>query len=127
MVVNLLATRVKQAKKELRDLKTACAHGLGSVSFYSATDEYEFTLMPPSMDDYLIVTVNIPAGYAYTPYCQCYISNAQYFQPISIKYNNNQVIFRFRSYLTNVTLSVYAKVICAVPIESLIISSGGPV
>lgn len=124
---NKLVQMIKDNKRELLALKTACAHGLGSASFYTASDMYDFTVLPPYLDNCLIVRVGVPAGLGYSPYCQCYISNAQYFQPISIAYdeNANEVVFSYRSFLNNVTIRVYAKVICAVPIESLTMEAGG--
>lgn len=128
-VANKLVQMIKDNKKELLALKTSCTHGLGSASFYTASDMYDFTVLPPYLDNYLVIRVGVPADLGYSPYCQCYISNAQYFQPTSITYdeNNAEMVFRYRSYLNNVTIRVYAKVICAVPIESLTIEAGGPV
>jgi hypothetical protein len=126
MAANLLATRVKETKRELLALKTACAHGLGSASFYSATGYYEMTVLPPYYESILSIAVVVPAGLSFSPYCQCYISNAQNFQPTNILYDEstNRVTFSYRAYFRNATIPVNVKVICTVPIESLVISGG---
>lgn len=125
-VSNKLVQMLKDNKKELLALKTASTHGLGSASFYTAVDSYSFSVLPPYYANSLIITVNIPAGLGYSPYCQCYITGAQYFQPTSIRYDesNSKMVFAYHTNLTNVTIEVYVKVICSVPIESLVISGG---
>lgn len=125
-VPNKLVQMLKDNKRELLDLKTACAHGLGSASFYTDSGMYDFTATSYK-DNFLRIVVDLPDGLNYSPYCQCYISNAQYFNPISITYdeNNNQMVFLFMAYLLNVTVRVYAKVISSAPIDGLTIENWG--
>lgn len=122
---NKLVQMLKDNERELLALKTSCSHGLGSASFYNAVDYVDFTVIPSS-DNYLKVIVKLPDNFNYSPYCQCYISKAQYFQPMSASFNEeySQMEFLFRCYLNNLTIRVYAKAICSAPIESITFTTG---
>lgn len=124
MDADTLTQKLKWCKRELLALKTAHQRGLGTASFFSDTDFLSFA--PTSYaNNFLYITVQFDS-LPYSPYCQCYISSAQYFQPMEITYdtNANQMIFVFMSYLLNVTIPVNAKVIATAEIKSITMTGG---
>lgn len=120
---NNFIQRLKRIKEELLALKTAQLRGLGSASFFSESSEYNFDAIGGT------VTLRISVSFASTvdtiPYCQCYISNAQYFNPASISWNepDKTLSFDYEGYVNNVSLSGIVKVISNNSINNLYIGA----
>lgn len=115
---NNFIQRLKAIKRELLDLKTAHERGLGSASFFSEIAQYSYTSVGGSAT-YLVINIAFDSELLNVPYCQCYISNAQYFNPASISVNNNTISYMFECYVNNVTIDGDIKVIAGAPIQSV--------
>ena len=115
---NNFIQRLKAIKRELLDLKTASARGLGTVSFFSDIEQYSYTSVGGSAT-YLVINVRFADNQNDAPYCQCYLSNAQYFNPASITWANHTLVLSFECYVNNVTIDGSAKIIASAPIQSV--------
>lgn len=63
-MINLLTTRLKEAKEELTNLKTAYVRGLGLMDVYT----YSGTASPPTRQDYLFkVRITFDSEFAQNP------------------------------------------------------------
>lgn len=116
---NNFVQRLKRIKSELLALKTAQPRGLGSASFFSAVSDYSFDAIGGTV--IFVVSVEYTASQDTIPYCQCYISNAQYFQPASISWNeaSKTLSFYYECYVNNVSLNGIVKVITNGSINNL--------
>lgn len=115
---NNFVQRIKAIKRELLDLKTASARGLGTVSFFNEIVQYSYTSISGSAT-YLMVNVGFAETQTNAPYCQCYLSNAQYFNPASISWANHTLTFMFECYVNNVTIDGSMKIIATAPIQNV--------
>lgn len=115
---NKLVEKLKWCKRELAGLKIACERGVGVVDFYSNTTS-QLMLFQPSTPA-LRITVQF-ADVNYQPYCQCYLSNTQYFQPARISYDDttNTLTCIYLCFVTNVTINVSVKAIASAAIDSV--------
>lgn len=113
-----LVQKLKWCKREVAALKIAHDRGMGTVSFFTSYDS--LLALFDSMHNCVKITLQFE-DLGFEPYCQCYISNAQYFQPISTNYNlsTNQLVILYRCYVNNVSLTVETKVVAASPILSI--------
>ena len=116
---NNFIQRLKHIKEELLALKTSHAQGLGSADFLSAVAEYNFD--SAGGNNVFKIRVEFSSTQSDIPYCQCYISNAQYFQPISVNWDNDSktLVFEYECYVNNVSLSGVIKVITNGSINNL--------
>lgn len=123
---NRLVEKLKWCKRELQGLKIAHERGLGTASFYSKTDFMNYVASSYN-DNYLKITVQFDT-LDYTPYCQCYISSAQYFQPFRVEFDtdNSRMIFWYMSYLLDVSIPVNVKVISALEAQSITMEATTP-
>lgn len=119
---NNFIQRLKAIKRELLDLKTAQARGVGSVSFFGEVVSYNYTSVGGSAT-FLMVNVYFANTQVNAPYCQCYLSNAQNFNPASISWANNTLTFMFECYVNNVTIDGNIKVIATAPIQNVTVES----
>lgn len=115
---NKLVEKLKWCKRELAGLKIAHERGGGSVDFYNKT-ENELLLFQPSTPS-LVITVQFE-DVDYQPYCQCYINNAQFFQPTAIYYDDttSTLTCAYMCFVTNVSLDVSVKVVASAAIGSV--------
>lgn len=116
---NNFIQRLKHIKEELLALKTAHAQGLGSANFDSLSDEYNFDSV--GGDNIFRVRVVYNENQSDVPYCQCYISNAQYFQPVDVSWESSSrtMTFEYECYVNNVSLSGVVKVVSNGSINNL--------
>ena len=121
-----LINKLKWCKREVQALKIAHEKGLGAASFYSATDFMDYVATSYN-NNFLKITVQFDE-LPYTPYCQCYISSAQYFQPFKVSYDeaNNQMVFLYEVYLLNVSIPVNVKAIATAEISSITMEATTP-
>lgn len=115
---NNFIQRLKAIKRELLDLKTAQARGVGTVSFFDEVAQYSYTSIGGSAT-FLMVSVGFANTQTVAPYCQCYLSNAQYFNPATISWANNTLTFMFECYVNNVTIDGSLKIIATAPIQNV--------
>lgn len=115
---NNFIQRIKNIKQELLNLKTAQARGLGSVSFFGDIESYSYTSVGGSASR-LRVSVMFSESQANAPYCQCYLSNAQYFNPASINWANHTLTFDYECYVNNVTIDGSVKIIASAPMQNV--------
>lgn len=123
MTVDLLSVRLKEAKRELTNLKTAHKRGLNSLVVF----EYPLSISGYNDDVYtLSVTLNFDPNFTKYPFISCspqcdpstYISNADL---ISMDYTNNgmSAVYTF-DWFALTTLDPYTILFkCSVPITSV--------
>lgn len=109
---NNFVQRLKRIKQEVLALKTAQPKGLGSANFFGEVVDYEFSVVSGSPLTMRVV-VEFGENQSAIPYCQCYISEAQYFQGKGVSWDGEakKMYFDFDCYVNNVTLNGQIKVI----------------
>lgn len=114
--------KMKSIKRELLAVKTAHERGLGLANFNSEVGHAIYRVMSGDYP-YLKVTAQFTETVENSPYCQCYLSNAQYFQPVQMAWDatTHRVVIVYQCYVNNVTLDMYAKLIATKPIISVTI------
>lgn len=112
MDTKTLVNKLKSIKRELLAIKTAHERGLGIANFNTAIGHATYTVVGGDYP-YLKITAQFAETVENSPYCQCYLSNAQYFQPVKMEWNESahSVVIIYRCYVNNVSLDMYAKLI----------------
>lgn len=114
--------KMKSIQRELLAIKTAHERGLGLANFNSKIGHAIYRVISGDYP-YLKVTAQFDETVENSPYCQCYISNAQYFQPVQMGWDESahRVVITYQCYVNNVSLEMYAKLLATKPIISVTI------
>lgn len=113
-----LTKKIKSIRGELLAMKQVHERGLGVLDLCdgSGSLQYDSSTYP-----YLKITVKFDSDVSKSPYCQCYISNPQYFYNSQMRWDgaNNQFVFIYACNVSTASIMVYAKAVATVPVKSV--------